>query len=51
VRGLIYGILMIGPALCPGVVCAEESPTVFPIDTRHRVAIIVVGAFVPGLFL
>ena len=50
VLGLIYGILLIGPALYAAVVWAKKSQTVFLIDTLHWVAVVMVSAFVQILF-
>lgn len=50
VLGLVYGILLIAPALYSPVVWAKKSPAVFVIDTLHWVAIVMVSTFVQILF-
>jgi hypothetical protein len=51
VVGLVYGILLIAPALYSAVVWAKKSLTVFLIDALHWVAIAAVSTFVQILFV
>ena len=50
VLGLVYGVLLIAPALYAAVVWAKKSPTVFLIDALHWAAIVMVSTFVQILF-
>ena len=51
VMGLLFGLLLIAPAMFTGVVWAGTKRAQFYVDAGYWIAAVIVAAFVQGLFL